>query len=88
MRPDYLGRKLRVEFDPQRTTTPDILKAIEAAGFPAQIAIPVQLGKKSSNESAYRASRLGTYFGGVLLLAAGLARLTMAAWIGPSPRWR
>ncbi|HEY2762292.1 MAG TPA: cation transporter, partial [Pirellulales bacterium] len=77
LRPDYLGRKLRIEFDPERTTTPDILKAIEAAGFPAQVALPVRRDDTSNNEFAYRASRVGTYLGGVLLLAAGLTRLVM-----------
>lgn len=77
--PDYLGRKLRVEFDPVRISESDILKAIESAGFPAQMALPVISGSPTAatDEIQNRASRVGTYVGGILLLAAVLARLIM-----------
>ena len=79
--PDYLGRNLRVEFDPQQTTTPQILQAIEASGFPAQVALPVHRdsSKGIAEEQWHRGLRLGTYFGGLLLLGAALARLAMGS---------
>ena len=39
--PDYLSRSLRVEFDPASTQVTLLLSAIQRAGFPAQIALPV-----------------------------------------------
>ncbi len=39
--PDYLSRNLLVEFDPAHTDAASIVRIVEAAGFPAQIALPI-----------------------------------------------
>src|SRR5204862_7993452 len=39
--PDYLARNLRVEYDAAQTDAAQILQAIQAAGFRAQLAPPI-----------------------------------------------
>src|SRR5262245_55766382 len=67
--PDYLGRNLRIEFDPNRATATTIVDTIQAAGFPAQIALPVttsSLQRDSIGASAPISKTMA--LGGALLL--------------------
>ena len=83
--PDYLARNLRVEFDGAQTDAQSILNAIQTAGFPAQIALP--LVKSRSNSGPGQARRFGVpiavVIGGLLLLAAALIEMIF----GERLRW-
>ena len=83
--PDYLARNLRVEFDAAQTDAQSILNAIQTAGFPAQIALP--LVKTRANSGAGQARRFGVpiavVIGGLLLLAAALIEM----FFGERLRW-
>src|SRR5262245_9847249 len=79
--PDYLARNLRVEYDPAQTDAAQILQAIQAAGFRAQLALPIsQRGQvPSTEERPQRLARLTMYVGGALLAAALVAKYVLAA---------
>jgi Zn2+/Cd2+-exporting ATPase len=79
--PDYLARNLRVEYDPAQTDSAEILQAIRAAGFRAQLALPLsQRGPaRSTAEPPQLLSRLTMYSGGALLAAALVAKYVLAA---------
>jgi len=78
--PDYLARNLRVEYDPAQTDSSQILQAIQAAGFRAQLALPIsQRGRaRATDEPTQRLSRLTMYVGGALLAAALVAKYLFA----------
>jgi Cd2+/Zn2+-exporting ATPase len=79
--PDYLARNLRVEYDPEQTDSAQILQAIQAAGFRAQLALPISKRQHvaSAEEPPQRLARLTTYVGGALLAAALAAKYIFAA---------
>jgi Zn2+/Cd2+-exporting ATPase len=74
--PDYLARNLHVEFDPAQTDPTAIVQVVQAAGFPAQIALPVA---DAASSIAPRSSSLWpprSVMGSALfLLAATIIRL-------------
>lgn len=73
--PDYLGRSLRIEFDPDRATATTIVDTIEAAGFPAQIALPVTTSATQRAQIGARVPVSKTMvLGGALLLLAAAAQ--------------
>ncbi|MCC7084741.1 MAG: cation-translocating P-type ATPase [Pirellulales bacterium] len=72
--PDYLGRNLRIEFDPNRTTAGRIVQTIQAAGFPAQIALSVTSAPPPVAVDASISIAKTVVVGGILLLAAATAR--------------
>ena len=78
--PDYLARNLHVEFDPAQTNPTAIVEVVQAAGFPAQIALPVA---DATSSIAPRSSSLWpprSVMGSALfLLAATIVRLIVGA---------
>jgi len=78
---DYLARNLRVEYDPAQTDSAQILQAIQAAGFRAQLVLPINKLEEiaSRNDRPQRLSRLTTYVGGALLAAALVAKYVLVA---------
>ncbi len=79
--PDYLGRNLRVEFDPNHTTATTIVDTITAAGFSAQVAAP---GNTTASEIGAQVPINATMaIGGALLLAAAALRFIQSetTWI-------
>ncbi|HTQ38298.1 MAG TPA: cation-translocating P-type ATPase [Pirellulales bacterium] len=74
--PDYLSRNLHVEYDPAKTKPASIQQAIEAAGFPAQIALPVtSVQLQAAGESGSSRMPRPMIASGLLLLAATAARV-------------
>jgi Cd2+/Zn2+-exporting ATPase len=82
--PDYLARNLHVEFDPAQIDAASIVRVVEAAGFPAQIALPVAGSQSSTSEekNVGRAPR-SMIGGGLLLLAAAIVRIAAGATVWP-----
>ncbi|HEY2826654.1 MAG TPA: cation transporter, partial [Pirellulales bacterium] len=82
--PDYLSRQLHVEFDPAQTDAASIVQIVSAAGFPAQIALPVSEMQPSAaaDENVARPPR-SMIAAGLLLLAAAVVRLIVGATIWP-----
>src|SRR5436190_10259155 len=76
--PDYLARNLRVEYDAAQTDAAQILQAIQAAGFRAQLAPPISKAAPLTEEPPQRLSRLTMYAGGALLAAALVAKYVFA----------
>lgn len=77
IRPDYLGRRLRVEFDPARIDPPGLTARLRAGGLEAVIVGPdaERGGKRAAAELASRpALPRGVWLG------AGLTALAATAW--------
>jgi len=82
--PDYLARNLHVEYDPAQTDAASIAQVVKAAGFPAQIALPVtQMQPSAAANSNLILPPIATIVGGLLLLAAVIARFLAAATTWP-----
>jgi Zn2+/Cd2+-exporting ATPase len=80
--PDYLGRNLRVEFDAAHTNAQSILSAIQSAGFPADIAIPLTSTATSPVGQKWGAFDIPRT---VVAGAAFLISATVSAFVGGQP---
>ncbi len=72
--PDYLSRNLLVEFDPAQTDAVSIVRIVEAAGFPAQLALPVMDGASAAANVNLMTPPRSMIASGVLLVAAAVMR--------------